>query len=241
MLSLRLFTLKLMRILEVDLLTPDLAATARFYSEVLALPVAANEGSVAVMVGYSRLRFRAAAPGAAPFYHVAFALDFNHLLAAHEWLAARVPLLPGPAGGTLVDFPNWNAQSFYFHDATGNILECIARRGSLPSSAGSGLAGMLRGVSEVGAAVPDVPAAAELLHRTGGVPYYPPGPRLPHFTPLGDDHGLFILSAVGRGWMPTGRPAEQHVLRAVVEQSGQQLAVQFSGQGSLPTVTALPA
>ena len=226
-----------MRILEVELLTPDPTATARFYGEVLGLPAA---GPLAWQIGFSRLQFRVAPPGTAPFYHVAFSLALPHLLAAHEWVAARQPLLPGPTGSTLVDFPNWRAQAFYFHDPTGNILECIARPGAGPLG-GATLADWLTGIGEIGAAVPDVPAAAEHLHRAAAVPYYPPGPRLPHFTPLGTDEGLFILSGVGRGWLPTGRPAEQHPLRAVVEQDEQRLAVQFSAQNPRPEVTHLPA
>ena len=217
-----------MRILAVDLLTPDLAATVRFYNELLELPRALSTGSrAAFTVGYSSLRFRLAAPTTGPFYHLAFSLAANHLRAAHDWVAARVPLLPGPAGDTLVDFPNWNAQAFYFHDATGNILECIARSPGLVSSPATFNSTALTGICEMGLAVPDVAATAALLHQTYDVPYYSPGPRLPHFTPLGDDQGLFILSAVGRGWLPTGRPAEQHAGQVLVEQNGQRFLLDF--------------
>ena len=59
---------------------------------------------------------------------------------------------------------------------------------------------MLR-ISEIGLAVPDVPAAAAALQGEFGLPVF--GTAAAESAPLGDPHGLLIVVRQGRPWFPT--------------------------------------
>jgi hypothetical protein len=53
------------------------------------------------------------------------------------------------------------------------------------------------------------------------LPFFARGPKCGDIAAMGDDDGLFVVSAIGRGWLPTFRPAERHRLRVRFTQSGQ--------------------
>lgn len=212
-----------MHLLDLHLLTADLAATRRFYAGTLGLPVhQPAPGCLAVHVGTSTITFEQAPPGTVPFYHVAFTVPANQIDAAQAWLQARLPLLPVHEGECIADFRNWQAQALYFHDPNGTILECIARR-PLPnaSAAPFGPASLL-GLSEVGVVVPDVPAFCQFAARALGIPPFARGPVGPEFAALGTDDGLLVVSKDGRGWVPTRRPAEAYPLRLTLRHGGAQ-------------------
>ncbi|ALW84857.1 hypothetical protein AUC43_07005 [Hymenobacter sedentarius] len=211
-----------MRITDLHLLTADLAGTEAFYGGQLQLPLLQRTPTaVGFRVGYSRLTFHAAPGPTRPFYHVAFAIAFGQVNAAQAWVAARAESLPYSATQAIADFPNWRARAFYFLDNNGTILECIGRVGGPAGPAEFEAATGLLGVHEIGLVLPDVPRDCEALASTYHVPFYARGPRLADFAALGDEDGLFIASAVGRGWLPTLRPAERHWLKVAFEQDGQ--------------------
>jgi catechol 2,3-dioxygenase-like lactoylglutathione lyase family enzyme len=217
-----------MQIKELHLLTADLDGTEQFYGEQLQLPVLhRGPGVLAFRVGHSVLSFRAAPAGSRPFYHVAFAVPLGSIEAGHAWVSQRAESLPFTDGQPIAEFRNWGARAFYFHDNNGTILECIGRAAQAAPGlpAFSAAAGFL-GINEVGLVVPNVPAACAELTAAYQVPPFVRGPRLPDFAAMGDDDGLFILSAEARGWLPTFRPAESHWLQVTFEQGGQQYEVE---------------
>lgn len=221
-----------MQFLKVQLLTADLSATEQFYAATLGLPVHRPAADcVAVQVGSSVVKFRQAPTGAAPFYHVAFTVPANQIEAAQTWLQARLKLLPVTETGCLADFRNWQAQALYFHDPSGNILECIARAPLRNHSAQPFGPHSFLALSEVGLVVPNVPAYCQLLAETHGIVPFPRGPVTPEFAALGSDEGLLIVSAQGRGWVPTRRAAEAHPLRVTLHHHGAVLTLTLSGLG----------
>lgn len=195
-----------MRIDRVVLPVPDPASSARFYREVLGLPVRAD----VVEVGWSRLELRRA-PGARPqTQHLAFTVPGDACFPGRDWLtAAGVGLLGEPGEEVFEASPRWDACSVYFEAPDGTVLELIARR-RRPDRLGDGAFGPehLLGISEVGVAVSSMPGARARLAQ---------GPRLgvfagaasPTFTAVGDDDGLLVLVEPGRTWFPTrGRCAQ---------------------------------
>jgi hypothetical protein len=177
-----------------------------FYGGVLGLPL---DGE-AVVVGETRLDFRAEDGGA--FYHFALLVPGDRFDAALAWALERAELL-----GDVFDFDNWDALAVYFHDPAGNIVELIAHHG-LAENARSGrfAAEELVGLSELGV----VGDRAELLQRleAAGLGLWDgtidePG-RLAF---VGERGRTFILAPPGRGWLPTGRPAEEHPVDVRVE------------------------
>jgi hypothetical protein len=176
-----------------------------FYGDVLGLPL---EGD-AIRIGETTLRFE---PGdGEPFYHFALLAPGDRFDAVLAWAQERVELL-----GEVFDAEAWDARAVYFHDPAGNIVELIAHRG-LEENGRSGdfAAHELVGFSELGV----VGDPAELLRglETAGLELWDgtidePG-RLAF---VGQQGRTLILAPTGRGWMPTGRPAEPHPVGATL-------------------------
>jgi hypothetical protein len=109
----------------------------------------------------------------------------------------------------------------YFHDPVGNIVELIAHRGTEESAAdGPFTAQELVGLSELGL-VGDKAALAGILQRELGLEQWDgdlAGEATLAF--VGEKTRTFILSPEGRGWLPTGRPAEAHACEVELYGSG---------------------
>ncbi len=196
-----------MRFDEIILETPSLSAVRRFYSQTLELPILHESDEVIrFRAGHTALTFRRAAAGTKPHYHFAFNVTNNRFSDCFEWLNRKLDILPVEPGMLVKGYAAWNAQSFYFHDSVGNIVECIARF-NLPYSSGRPFTSEdLVEISEIGYVVPDIEAAEAELKRQG-LERFPPGPFEPDFTPMGDEYGLVLVAGTGRGWIPTDEPA----------------------------------
>ena len=207
-----------MQILRVRLLAPEgeLDALDAFYTGTLGLPRLPSKPR-AYQAGATVLAFEVAA--GRPFHHFAFRVARNRFAAAHAALGERGKLLPDPeSGSTAFEFPAWSAEACYTLDPCGNIVELIAHRTlpeETPDNRPFGAADVL-GVSEVGVVSPDpsemLDALAALdIHLWDGSADEPGGLAF-----AGSPRGTLILARPGRGWMPTGRPAEIHDVEVTV-------------------------
>ena len=204
-----------MDFLQVRLRAPSgsLSALADFYAQTLGLEEA---DEMTFAIGATRLEF---VPGQGrPFYHFALLVPGNRFAEALEWAGERTELLPYKNSGEVVfDFSNWDALACYFHDAVGNIVELIAHRGvGETSTRGPFTAAELLGFSELGLVGERAPMADLLTRRLelevwdGSVD----GPGDLAF--VGERARTLILCPAGRGWLPTGRPAEPHPVEVVL-------------------------
>jgi hypothetical protein len=108
------------------------------------------------------------------------------------------------------DFSFWDAQACYFHDPAGNIVELIAHRGVGEAGAQGGFEpAELLGVSELGL-VGDPPALAAGLAGLGIEVWSGSVAEPGSLGFAGERARTLILAPSGRGWLPTGRPAEAH-------------------------------
>jgi hypothetical protein len=203
-----------MRFTEVTLAGPP--GLPSFYGDVLGLPLDGD----AIRIGETLLRF---GPGdGEPFYHFALLVPGDRFDPALAWARARVELLDD-----VFDFDNWNAHAVYFHDPAGTIVELIAHHGlEEDGRTGEFAAHELVGFSELGI-VGDPP---ELLRRleTVGLELWDgevEGENRLGF--VGERGRVLILSPPGRGWLPTGRPAEAHPVEVVLELSGERVPLAF--------------
>jgi hypothetical protein len=193
-----------MRFTDVTLAGP--AELPTFYGHELGLPL---DGE-AIRIGETLLRFVPERDGA--FYHFALLVPGDRFDAALAWARERVELL-----GDLFASDDWGSRAVYFHDPAGNILELIAHHGLEENGRSDGFAAEeLVGFSELGI-VGDKP---ELLRRLEAVGLQMwdgtlQAPNLLAF--VGEKGRTFILSPPGRGWMPTGRPAEPYPVTALIE------------------------
>jgi hypothetical protein len=146
------------------------------------------------------------APGEGePFYHFAFLVPPARFAGLLE---ATPDPLPDPESGEVVfDFEAWDAKAFYFHDPAGNIVEVIAHEGIEDE-----------GLSELGL-VGEPRALAGPLRELGLELWDGTLDEPGRLAFLGERGHTLILAPEGRGWMPTGRPAEPHPVEAVL--SGQ--------------------
>src|SRR5205085_3027098 len=140
----------LMHITELRLMTDCLAEQRNFYTRTLGLSLLnETEASVTVRAGATRLVFLKTEPGTRPFYHFAFNIPGNKFALAKAWLALRCPLLE-VNGVDQVTHQAWNAQSFYFYDPAGNVVEFIARYNLSKNVSGVFNSHDLLNVSEIG-------------------------------------------------------------------------------------------
>ncbi|HET8752685.1 MAG TPA: hypothetical protein VFM43_09220 [Gaiellaceae bacterium] len=176
-----------------------------FYGGDLGLPVDGD----AIIIGETRLDFRVEDGGA--FYHFALLVPGDRFDAALAWAAERVELL-----GDVFDFDNWDARAVYFHDPAGNIVELIALEGIEENGrAGDFAAEELAGLSELGI-VGDPPELLQRLETIGLELWDGEVEGESRLGFVGEKGRTLILAPPGRGWLPTGRPAEAHPLAATV-------------------------
>jgi len=159
-----------------------------------------------------------------PFYHFAFLVPGDRFDAAFAWAGSRTKLLPDPATGEAVfEFDFWDAQACYFEDPAGNIVELIAHRGMDGNGREDDFAATeIAGLSELGL-VGDRRALAAGLGRLG-FELWSGGLEEPDALAFVGERGrTLILTRAGRGWLPTGRPAEIHPVEAVFDEGSAML------------------
>jgi catechol-2,3-dioxygenase len=206
-----------MHITELCLLTDRLAEQRNFYTRTLGLALLSEtETSVTLRAGATRLVFLQAEPGTHPFYHFAFNIPCNKFALAKAWLALRCPLLE-LNGVDQVTHQAWNAQSFYFYDPAGNVVEFIARYNLPNRTSGVFDSHDLLDVSEVGLVVDDVFSTIDAIEHSLGEKIWKE--KSDTFAAMGDDNGLLIIAKLGRIWLMTDKPAEAHPVTMTIHAS----------------------
>jgi catechol 2,3-dioxygenase-like lactoylglutathione lyase family enzyme len=206
-----------MRISEIQLLSDDLTATVKYYTDVLGLrKIYQDNEKVSFDAGTSILTF-IKSENVSPVYHFAFNIPPYQLMEAFQWMKQRTVLLPISDGVEIADFVNWNAKAFYFKDNNGNILEFIARydldiKAEKPFDSTS-----IVSICEIGIVSDDVTATANDISKNYQVPLFPKQPLLVNFGAMGDHEGLFILSKTGRHWHPNEVEARPYWSRTYFE------------------------
>lgn len=201
---------------DIKLYTADLEGTIRFYSGSLGLEtLSLQEEQVSFKAGASVLTFiRSEVPH---IYHFAFDIPNNKLLEAIQWLALRAERIANPEGNYVTLFDNWNADSVYFYDQNGNILELITRFDRGINSDEPFSAASILSVSEIGLVVDDPIAFGSQLTQAYPLSFYHKGPKRADFAVMGDEEGLLILSASTRHWYPTDVPAQAAPVQVTFE------------------------
>lgn len=190
-----------MHITAVRIGVPDPATTARFFQDVLGLAVDTVSGTPQVRIGTSTLMLDRHDRSPGGYYHLAFDIPENHIVAARDLLRTRIDILPGGNDGIITGPESWNSDSVYFNAPDNLDLELIARhRRPNATSTPFSFTGILH-ISEVGIPVDDtIEAVSDLQSMFGITPFDPPSDM---FAPVGTDDGLIILVRTGRSWLPT--------------------------------------
>lgn len=207
-----------MNIKRLELLSADLQAQKDYYSNLLELPAELNSSGLHIQAGTTELVFTEAPANFVGAYHFAFNIPQNQYQAAKDWITTRIPLLKDKSGKEDFHSNTWDADSIYFLDAAGNVLEFIARHTLNNPSDGDFNSLQILNVSEIGLPSENVIVWANELCSKLGLSVYKQEPN-DTFTPVGDDNGLFILPIQDRIWMPDSGVA------------AKMLPVKVSGEG----------
>jgi catechol-2,3-dioxygenase len=210
---------------ELAVAAARLEAVAGFYEQTLGFAVEQRDGRLVVPVGGDVLELVATDDGTDPFHHFALLLPGNRFDAARTWLRERAEPLARDDGETVFAFDFWDAQAVYFHDPAGNIVELIAHAGTAERSgvAGDFSAAELAGLSEVGIVVDRPAGAVAALARDLELELWSGDAEQLAF--VGAKAHTLILAPPGRGWLPTGRPAEPHGAKITVTGGAAQAVV----------------
>ncbi|MGZ9163781.1 MAG: VOC family protein [Anaerolineales bacterium] len=197
-----------MKITRLELLTVNLAAQQDFYSKILELSTKLTPSGLEIQAGKTELLFTETTPDFDGAYHFAFNIPENQFHAAKEWISSRLKLLQDEDGKNEFASESWNSDSVYFKDTAGNVLEFIARHNLKNALEGDFNGRQILHVSEIGLPSEDVLALANELCPRLNLSVFKQQPN-EIFTPVGDDHGLFILPVKDRIWIPnSGVPAK---------------------------------
>jgi len=211
-----------MNITYLELLTRDLPVQWDFYANLLELPVKLSARSLEVQAGNTSLVFTQAQSDFDGAYHFAFNIPENQFQAAKGWMSNRIPLLYDETGKDEFASESWNSNSVYFKDAAGNVLEFIARHNLKNAVLGDFESQQILNISEIGLPSKDVITFANELCNKLKLSVFQQEPS-ESFTPVGDDHGLFILPIQDRIWIPnSGVPAKLLPVKVMGEADGRQ-------------------
>jgi catechol-2,3-dioxygenase len=210
-----------MNIIEVELLSDNLAETEKYYRAVLGLEPYSKDGKVFLTykIGGTELIFKKS-DNKKPVYHFAIDVPNNRFFDCHNIISQRTKVLDVEPGNQIANFVNWDAKSFYFLDNNGNIAEIITRYPTKSYDAAPFSAKTYMSISEVGLVTGNVTDLADRLIKEEGLPVFKRQPQGDHFAALGDDEGLILLSERGRNWYPTNIPAQSFPVRVVFMEGG---------------------
>lgn len=188
--------------------TNKLKQLQRFYGNILELPItASSDEQFTVKVGTSEISFRQSDQPS--FYHFAINIPGNQFSLMKYWLKDRLTL-NRESGIDEVYFPSFDADSVYFEDPAGNLIECIGRRKR--DLFGHVTTASFLNVSEVGIATPFVSDVGDAL-QDFGIPLRhgtEVNPKTLNF--LGKDDAFVVLVPTNRKWYFSKRNAETHPL-----------------------------
>src|SRR5690606_4380100 len=116
-----------------------------------------------VKIGWSILRF---IKSIEPYlYHYCFLIPSNSLDKALAWMKERVGIIEIEDGENIVNFEDWNAESFYFYDGSGNLAEFIVHHDLNNSIYQDFDISEVLGVNEIGIGTDDVEKINIILEK----------------------------------------------------------------------------
>lgn len=215
-----------MKIKALTLLTDKLREQKIFYTQTLGFTcIAETADTFSVRVGWSVLTFRQSEKRY--LYHFCFLIPSNKLHEALVWTEQRVPVVEIENGEKTVNFDTWNADSFYFYDAAGNIAEFIVRYDlDNPTDAPFTITDVLC-VNEIGLGTADVAGLNETLKQTLQTPFWKGD--LERFATNGSQEGLFLLPNYNLKpiWFPTEIKIEAQPVTVTVEHNGVASTIEY--------------
>lgn len=200
-------------ITELRLQTHKIEALETFYGHDLGLPTQRSGDVLTIDAGTTQIVFTAVTEGK-PFYHFAFNIPENKLGSAVKWQKKRTELVRRN-NKDVVHFSKWNADSVFFRDPAGNLLEYIARHDLKNSAKGDFSTTDILYASEIGLVVDDIPKTVTAAKSHLNLGIYRDNSQ--NFASIGDEHALLVVVKRNRKWFPARkRPAKVFPINATI-------------------------
>ncbi len=216
---------------QLILQTKNINELYNFYKNMLQLEVIQPDAkTISINAGKTRLIFEQTDNAEKPFYHFAFNIPSNKIEDALHWLKDKVEVLwIEDYKKYIAEFTNWNARSVYFLDATGNIVELIARFDLHDEVDEPFSSSHIRNVSEIGIVLnaEKFDANVDKIKQEYQFEYFSKQPPLKYFRAIGNDEGLFIVVPEQRNWYPTNIPCKIFPLSISFENNNQEYRLQL--------------
>ncbi len=215
-----------MKFKELKLYTDKLDQEKKFYSDTLGFSlIRESANSFSVQVGWSVLSFEKSKKQHS--YHYCFLIPANKLNEALVWMEKRVPVIAIEADRKTQNFESWNADSFYFCDASRNIAEFIVRHDLKNNDHADFDSSRVLGISEMGMPVTDISTINEQLETELDTKFWKGD--FERFGTNGSQEGIFLLPnyKVKDTWFPTSAKIVPEPFEAVVENAGKEFKVEF--------------
>ena len=199
-----------MEILELTIPSTNIEGQRLLFSQTLGFQVELiSNDHIAVSCGNTRLCF--VQSGEQFLFHYCFLVPPGCLSSIVSFLDQREFEALHYAGKRVVDFGN--GKSVYFYDADGNIAEFIERPSlGMESQAEFTISDVLC-VNEIGIPSKNPIDYAQQLIREFGIQPMVDGIWREDFVWCGDFQGVFLVTKLGRNWMPTEKPAQYNPVR----------------------------
>ena len=218
-----------MKFKKLKLYTNKLESELRFYSETLGFEILEQkEKFFTVKVGWSELSFEKSEKEYK--YHYCFLIPANKLNEALEWMEKRTEIVNIDNGRKIQNFESWNADSFYFYDASGNIAEFIVRYDLKNNDNYDFDISKVLGVNEMGMPTADIKKTNDQLQNELETEYWKGD--IVRFGTNGTQEGIFLLPNydIKDIWFPTSIKIKPEPFEAIIENGKKEYHIEYRNE-----------
>lgn len=216
-----------MRIKKLILFTNELEKQKDFYSNILGFKIIEeNFEMFSIQVGWSILIFKSSIERFN--YHFAFLIPANQLIESKSWLENRLQLIDIGNESNIVKFESWNAESIYFYDAAGNVVEFIVRYNLKNNNSDSFDVSNILCVNEIGVPTDNIEKFNFTLNQNFGIPFWKGD--FHRFAANGSEEGLFLIPNIKekKVWFPTEVEIKKSSFEIIFENNGEVFQFKYS-------------
>ena len=215
-----------MKFKKLKLYTHKLESELKFYSETLGFQILEqNAISFSVKVGWSELLFEKSEKEYK--YHYCFLIPSNKLNQALKWMEKRTDIVNIENGRKIQNFESWNADSFYFYDASGNVAEFIVRYDLKNNDDNDFDISQVLGINEIGLPTDNVKKTNDQLQTELKTEYWKGDFK--RFATNGSQEGIFLLPNYNLKdiWFPTSIKIKPQPFEAIIENKELEYYLEF--------------
>ncbi len=227
-----------MKIKKLVLYTDKLGLEKKLYSQTLGFEIIkSNSNSFTLKIGWSELTFKKTAREYK--YHYCFLIPSNTLDQAMKWMEKRIAIIDIENGRKIQRFESWNADSFYFYDAGGNIAEFIVRHElKNPINSDFDISDVLC-VNEIGMPTKNIEKTNNELQKHFGTKFWKGDKK--RFGTNGSPEGLFLLPnyELKDIWFPTSIKLKPVPFDVQFENDGEQYNMLYQNENIITIANAI--